>query len=79
MKSTGVTRPVDELGRIVIPKELRTNLNINIGDRVEIFTEGKDIILRKFERGCIFCGELNGVSLINDKIICAKCRNELRG
>ena len=47
MKSTGVTRRVDDLGRIVIPKEIRKNLGIRDGESLEIFTEEDSIILKK--------------------------------
>ena len=54
MKSTGIVRDLDQLGRVVIPKELRTTLDIKEGDPIEIFVDGSDIILRKFENSCIF-------------------------
>lgn len=73
MKATGITRKVDELGRIVIPKELRRTLNINIKDPLEIFTEEDSIILRKYESNmaCMITGEISNknISLFNDKII----------
>ena len=57
MKSTGIVRRTDDLGRIVIPKELRRNLRIKEGDPLEIFMEGSYIMLKKYEQTCIFCGE----------------------
>ncbi len=57
MKPIGITRPIDNLGRIVIPKELRTNLDWNVGDSVEFFTSGDKIVLRKFQPFDIFTGE----------------------
>jgi AbrB family transcriptional regulator, transcriptional pleiotropic regulator of transition state genes len=73
MKATGITRKVDELGRIVIPKELRKTLNIDIKDPIEIFTEEDSIILRKYESNiaCMITGEISNknVSLFNGKII----------
>ena len=51
MKNTGMTRPIDQLGRIVIPMELRRTLNINISDRLEILVENDCIVLRKFQKG----------------------------
>ena len=56
MKSTGVVRKIDELGRFVLPIELRKNLRINNRDSVEIFVEDDKIILKKYEPSCVFCG-----------------------
>ena len=58
MKAIGITRPIDNLGRIVIPKELRTNLDWNVGDSVEFFTSGDKIVLRKYQPADIFTGEM---------------------
>lgn len=73
MKATGIVRKIDELGRIVIPKELRKILNIDIKDPMEIFTEKDSIILKKYESNmtCIITGEISNqnVSLCNGKII----------
>ena len=74
MKSTGVTRKIDPLGRVVLPMSLRKNLNINEGDSLEIFTEGKQIILQKYERGCICCGSFRDLKFLpNGAEICKKC------
>ncbi|MBO0572775.1 AbrB/MazE/SpoVT family DNA-binding domain-containing protein [Clostridium botulinum] len=77
MKSTGIVRKVDELGRIVIPKELRRTLNIEEGDGLEIYTEGEQIILKKYEPCCIFCGEAKEVMNFKGKNICKICLKEL--
>lgn len=73
MKTTGITRKVDELGRIVIPKELRKTLNIDTKDPIEIFTEEDSIILRKYESNmtCMITGEVSNknISLFNGKIV----------
>ncbi|NMR89793.1 AbrB/MazE/SpoVT family DNA-binding domain-containing protein, partial [Vibrio parahaemolyticus] len=61
MKSTGIVRKVDELGRIVIPIELRRTLNISVKDPLEIFVEDDKIILRKFSPSCTFCNETKDV------------------
>ncbi len=79
MKSTGIIRNVDELGRIVIPKEIRTTLDIKSSDPVEIFTEGDHVILTKYYPACIFCGSSDNVTLYKDKKICAACLAELKG
>ena len=56
MKSTGIIRRVDELGRVVIPIELRNQFNIVEKDPIEIYVDGSSIILKKYEPNCIFCG-----------------------
>ncbi len=78
MKATGIVRKVDELGRIVIPIELRRTLEVDIKDPVEIFMEGDTIILKKYEPSCIFCGESRDVSDIKGKKICARCLGEIK-
>lgn len=78
MKSSGIVRKVDTLGRIVIPIELRKTFNINVNDPVEIFTEGEQIILKKYQPACIFCGEASEVVNYKGKKICKKCLEELR-
>ena len=65
MKSTGIVRKVDELGRIVLPIELRRTLNINEKDSLEIFVDNDRIVLQKYEPACIFCG--NADNIINYK------------
>ena len=78
MKSTGIVRKVDELGRIVIPIELRRNLGIDLRDSLEIFVDNNSIILRKYEPSCVFCGEARDVESYKDKKICPSCREDLR-
>ena len=79
MKSTGVVRRVDDLGRIVIPIELRRNLDIDIKDALEIYTEGELIILKKYEPACIFCGDARDVINYKGKNICSKCLSDIKG
>ena len=69
MKSTGIVRKVDELGRIVLPKELRRTLNIDPRDALEIYVDGNMIILKKYEPACIFCGNAGDVIVYKDKKI----------
>lgn len=78
MKSTGIVRKVDELGRIVLPIELRRTYDLAVKDAIEIYTEDDKIILKKFQRACIFCG--NGEDLIEykGKTVCANCAAELK-
>lgn len=78
MKSTGIVRKVDELGRIVIPIELRRTLSVDIKDALEIFVEGNTIILKKYEPACIFCGESRDVIDYRGKKICPECMTELK-
>ena len=73
MKSTGIIRKVDELGRIVVTIELRNKLNINVKDEVEIYVDGTSIVLKKFEPNCIFCGNKKNLVQYKDKLICQKC------
>lgn len=77
MKSTGVVRRVDELGRIVIPIELRRTLDIAEKDALEIYVDGEQIILKKYEPACIFCGEGRNVKNYKGKNICKKCLEEI--
>ncbi len=78
MKATGIVRKVDELGRIVLPIELRRNLNISIHDPIEIFVDGEYIMLKKYEPSCIFCGNAKDIKLVRGKNVCAKCIAELK-
>lgn len=78
MKATGIVRPVDALGRVVIPVELRRNLNIKTEDSLEIFVDGQYIMLKKYEPACIFCGEADDVRLIHGKTVCTKCIAEMK-
>ena len=73
MKSTGIVRKVDELGRVVIPKETREQLNIDEKDALEIFVDENSIILKKYEPGCIFCGQMTDVRDFKGKIVCSQC------
>ena len=77
MKSTGIVRKIDELGRVVLPMELRRTLNLNIKDSIEIYVEGDQIILKKYEPCCIFCGEATNTSYFKVKIVCEACKKEL--
>lgn len=78
MKSTGIIRKVDELGRIVIPVELRNKLNINIKDEVEIYVDKSSIVIKKYDPSCIFCGKSKDLNEFEDKLICDKCLEKIR-
>ena len=68
MKSTGIVRRVDELGRIVLPIELRRTLNIAEKDSLEIYVDGSSIMLKKYQPACIFCDEADGITVFHGKI-----------
>lgn len=78
MKSTGIVRKVDELGRVVLPIELRRNLNIEEKDALEIYVDGNNVILKKYEPDCIFCGNANDVVNFKGKNICKACLKEMK-
>ena len=73
MNSTGIVRKVDELGRIVIPIELRRTLDIEIKDALEIYVDRDQIILKKYEPACLFCGNARDVKNYKGKNICEEC------
>ncbi len=73
MKSTGIVRRIDELGRIVLPIELRRNLNIEIKDPMEIYLEGDKIVLKKHYDACVFCGSRENLKEYMGKHICSEC------
>lgn len=78
MRSTGVVRKLDELGRIVLPAALRKNLDIHEKDSIEIFVDGERIILAKFVAHCIFCDSAeNEIKLYNGKLVCVQCMKDL--
>lgn len=73
MKATGIIRPIDELGRIVVPKELRDSMDIKKGDPMEIFTDGDYIILKKYAPFCTFCSSSQSLVNFGGKMICSEC------
>ena len=78
MKSTGIVRKVDELGRVVLPVEIRRTLEIAERESLEIFVEGDAIILKKYLPACVFCGGAGELESFRGKKICADCLNKLR-
>ena len=78
MKSTGIIRKIDELGRFVITKEMRNKLDISNNDSLEIYVEGTSIILRKYQPDCVFCGSSKNVKEYKGKNVCEKCLNEMK-
>ena len=79
MKATGIVRKVDELGRIVLPIEMRRTLDIAERDALEIYVEGSSVILKKYKPSCIFCDSTKEVTEFKGKNICPKCLKELKG
>ncbi|HCC01332.1 MAG TPA: AbrB family transcriptional regulator [Ruminococcaceae bacterium] len=78
LKFTGIVRKVDELGRIVLPKELRNTLNINEKDPLEIYVdEDSKIVLKKYEPACIFCGSMNDIISFKGHNVCRECAKKL--
>lgn len=79
MKSTGIVRRVDELGRVVIPIEIRNQFGIAEKDPIEIYVDGSNIVLKKYEESCIFCGNTKNLSEYKNKLICDKCAENIAG
>ena len=78
MKATGIVRKIDELGRIVIPMELRRTMDIKERDPIEIFVDGERIVLVKYQPGCTFCNSQDKIRTFKGSRICQKCINELK-
>ena len=77
MKSTGIVRKVHELGRVVMPIEIRNKFDIAEKDPIEIYVDGSSIILKKYEPNCIFCGNSKNLISYKDKLVCTKCAQKL--
>ena len=78
MKSTGIVRKVDELGRIVLPKELRQTLNIKEKDPIEIYVDNSSIILQKYAPACMFCNSTDNMIEFKGNNICKQCILEMQ-
>ena len=78
MKSTGIVRQVDKLGRIVLPIEIRKVFDLNEGDSIAIFTDSDQIILQKYHPACIFCGDADDVVYFSGKRVCTACIEKLK-
>lgn len=79
MKNTGMTRKVDDLGRVVIPAEMRRAFNIQEGDHLDISVEENSIILSKREEACVFCRSVEDLKEYRGRMVCASCVQELSG
>lgn len=79
MKATGIVRKVDSLGRVVLPKGLRKIYNIRENQTaLEIYVDGEEIILKKYDPSCVFCGEAKGVANFKGKLICKDCLENIK-
>lgn len=78
MKSTGVIRNLDQLGRIVLPIELRRVLSIGVGESLEFYSSEDSIILKKYEPACTFCHNASGIKVYRGKSVCGECYSELK-
>lgn len=78
MKSTGIVRKIDELGRLVLPMEIRKTMGIKEKDSIEIFTDEDRIVLRKYQPACVFCGDASDVIYFEGKRICPKCLKKIK-
>ena len=78
MKSTGMVRQLDTLGRIVIPVELRRTMDLSLKDTLEIFVDGDQIVLKKYHPACVFCNDARDVISYKGKRVCRRCLAELR-
>lgn len=79
LKATGIVRKIDDLGRVVIPIELRRTLDIGEKDALEIYVDEDKIMLKKYQPACVFCGNADGAEHFKGKLVCAACRVELVG
>lgn len=77
MKYTGIVRRIDDLGRIVLPVELRRTLELDNGDSLEIFVEDNTIILKKYQPACIFCGNVSDIEVYKGRNVCTNCAKEI--
>ena len=78
MKSIGIVRKVDELGRIVLPIELRRTLGVKVKDALEIYVDGASVILKKYEPACSFCDNASDITVYKTKNICSDCLTEIK-
>ncbi|MDR1069763.1 MAG: AbrB/MazE/SpoVT family DNA-binding domain-containing protein [Gracilibacteraceae bacterium] len=77
IKSIGIVRKVDELGRVVLPIELRRTLGIDEKDALEIYVDEEKIILKKYAPACIFCGNAEGMQQYHGKNVCQECAGNM--
>lgn len=78
MKTNGVVRKIDELGRIVIPMEFRNTLDLNARDSIQISLDDGRIILSKVMDSCVFCGSQDRLKAYRGKLVCGRCATEVK-
>lgn len=78
MSDSGIVRNLDNLGRVVIPKEIRKLLSIEVGDAVEIIKDKNTVVLKKYGNRCVFCDEEGGIIEFNYNYVCSKCISKLK-
>ncbi|MGN0633662.1 MAG: AbrB/MazE/SpoVT family DNA-binding domain-containing protein [Oscillospiraceae bacterium] len=78
MKSTGIVRNIDNLGRIVLPIEIRRTYDLDVRDQLEIFTDDDSIILKKFQRNCVFCKGTEDIVEFKGKAVCSACMEQIK-
>ena len=78
MKATGIVRKIDDLGRIVLPKELRKTMNIDKKDPMEIYVDEDSVILKKYQPACIFCKSAENTIEYKNKIVCRECLEKMK-
>jgi len=78
MKRTGIVRQIDNLGRLVIPMELRKTMNLNEGDKMEFYVDDGKIVIKPFVIACVFCGQAEDLVDHWDKKVCPKCLEEIK-
>ena len=78
MKATGVVRKTDNLGRIVIPKELRTLFGFTDAQAIEVFTDDSCIVLKKYEMNCFACNSTDSLEKFRDKLLCGGCISQIK-
>ncbi len=78
IKATGIVRNIDELGRLVLPKELRNTMQIQPGDPLEIYVEEDSIILKKYQPTCVFCDSSENLTDFGEKKVCKACIDAMR-
>jgi AbrB family transcriptional regulator, transcriptional pleiotropic regulator of transition state genes len=79
MKKTGMNRKVDDLGRVVIPAEIRKAFGIREGDHLDIAVDGEHIVLTRCEDSCVFCRSSTDLKEFRGRLVCAKCMREMAG
>lgn len=78
MKSTGFVKKIDELGRILIPKELRSSMELDTRDALEMFVDGDRLVLQKYQPACIFCNNADEIIFFEGRRVCASCLSKLK-